>query len=268
MSISCRTSLIATVYNRRQYLAEMLDSVLAQTDRDWELILWDDGSVDGSIEIAREYADRDDRIKFVAATHLGRILSLCGAHAIASGEFVGWIDSDDRLHPQAVELTAKALSSNPSVGMVYTQYRQIDSLGNDLGIGYRCQIPYSPQQLCVDFVLFHFRLLRREAFDRCGGIDRTIGGAEDYDLCLRLSEIADIAHLPRILYDYRKHPDTISVTQKAEQTHYSKIAVERAINRRGWHDRYRLVVTEEGLFQLWEIPAALKDDGIVLKEKF
>jgi len=65
-------SLVMTVYNGERYLAEAVESVLAQTRRNFELVVWDDGSTDRTLEIARDYAKLDDRVRVVAAKHLGR----------------------------------------------------------------------------------------------------------------------------------------------------------------------------------------------------
>jgi glycosyltransferase involved in cell wall biosynthesis len=82
--MSPRVSLITTVYNRAQYLGCAIESVLAQTFADFELIIWDDGSTDGSLEVAQEYALQDQRIRVIAAPHQGRVQSLFDAHALTS----------------------------------------------------------------------------------------------------------------------------------------------------------------------------------------
>jgi glycosyltransferase involved in cell wall biosynthesis len=74
-----------------------IESVLAQTFADFELIIWDDGSTDGSLEVAQEYALQDQRIRVIAAPHQGRVQSLFDAHALTQGEYLAWVDSDDVL---------------------------------------------------------------------------------------------------------------------------------------------------------------------------
>jgi glycosyltransferase involved in cell wall biosynthesis len=113
-------SLVMTVYNRERYLGTAIESVLKQTYRDFELIVWDDGSTDRSVEIAQEYAAQDGRVQVIAAAHQGRARALKAAHGKASGDYVGWIDSDDALAAKALELTVARLAENPGLGMVYT----------------------------------------------------------------------------------------------------------------------------------------------------
>ncbi|HIK56976.1 MAG TPA: glycosyltransferase family 2 protein [Synechococcales cyanobacterium M55_K2018_004] len=87
-------SIIMTVYNREQYLSAAIESILAQTRGDFELIIWDDGSTDRSLEIAQHYAQRDPRIQVVAAEHRGHLSALQALSALASGIYIGTVDSD------------------------------------------------------------------------------------------------------------------------------------------------------------------------------
>jgi glycosyltransferase involved in cell wall biosynthesis len=248
-----QVSLIMTVNNREQYLEEAIASVQAQTYPHYELILWDDGSTDRSGEIAAHFAQQDPRIKHFKAEHQGRNNALRAAHQQAEGAYLGWIDSDDRLAPATLAATVSFLNAEPNIGMVYTDHQIIDGQGTLKGYGHRCQIPYSKDRLLVDFMTFHFRLMRRESFDICGGIDPYFKSAIDYDLCLRLSEITQIKHLKVPLYEYRVHPQSMSNRNRSRQVQYAKAAVERAIIRRGLAKTYRLEVSSEAKFVLCRI---------------
>lgn len=235
-------SLIMTVFNREQYLASAIESVLLQTYPHFELILWDDGSTDHSLGIASQYARRDSRIRLIAAEHQGRALALQQAHDQAIGSYVGWVDSDDRLDYAALAATTAILDRSPEIGMVYTQYQIIDAADRMIGLGKRCQIPYSEIQILVDFMTFHFRLIRRSIYEQVGGIDPSFPCAMDYDLCLKLSEITQIDYLEQPLYFYRDHAESISQSQYAKQLHHSQRAVQNALERRGLSNVYQLVV--------------------------
>lgn len=151
-------SIVITVYNRENYLAAAIKSVLAQTWSDLELLIWDDGSTDRSVEIASEYAQQDQRIRVIAAKHTGIAPAIHGAVAATTGDYIGWVDSDDILAPTALEQTISILNNHPKVGLVYTDYQLMDEQGNLHGIGQRCQIPYSKERLLVDFMIFHTSL--------------------------------------------------------------------------------------------------------------
>ncbi|GAQ00069.1 glycosyltransferase family 2 protein [Leptolyngbya sp. NIES-2104] len=232
-------SIIITVYNRAFFLGATIESVLAQTRKDFELLIWDDGSTDDSVAIARQYEQQDDRIRVVASCHQGLSPTLKAAVAATIAPFVGWVDSDDLLAPTALEETAAVLETLPQVGMVYTNYHLIDASGRDHGLGHTCKVPYSPKRLLVDFMTFHFRLIRRSMYERVGGIDPTYPTAEDYDLCLRLSEVTEIQHLARPLYFYRRH----SANKTNEQMltiQWTQRAIEAAIRRRNLDSHYQL----------------------------
>ena len=234
-------ALVMTVYNREDYLSQALDSILAQTYPHWYLTIWDDGSTDSSPEIGQHYAQLDPRICFIQGTHAGQTPSLHGAiMTIDHYPYLAWVDSDDLLAPDALAMTVPILDNSPQIGMVYTNHHSIDGSNRDLGLGARCQIPYSPERLLIDFMTFHFRLLRREIYDQVGGIDLEFIQAQDYDICLKISEVTEIFHCLRTLYAYRVHPTMISQLQKTQVTACSAKAVRNALDRRDLSDQYCL----------------------------
>jgi glycosyltransferase involved in cell wall biosynthesis len=245
-----KVSLLMTVYNREQYLEAAIVSVLAQTYPHYEFILWDDGSTDRSNEIAIHFAQQDPRIKHFKAEHQGRNASLRAAHRQADGTYLGWIDSDDCLTPATLAATVAFLDNEPEVGMVYTDHQTIDAQGSLQGYDHRCKIPYSKDRLLVDFMTFHFRLIRRECFELAGGINPEFKAAIDYDFCLRLSEVTQIKHLQIPLYEYRVHLQRMSSQGRYRQVQYAKAAVEQALVRRGLDKTYRLEVSENAEFIL------------------
>jgi glycosyltransferase involved in cell wall biosynthesis len=248
--ITTPIALAMTVYNRQDYLAQALDSIRNQTYPHWQLILWDDGSTDDSPKIARHYAQQDDRIRFIAATHTGRAAALQSAISFSTAPYLAWIDDDDLLAPLTLAATIATLHHNPQIGMVYTDCILIDSTGKELGLDHRSTIPYSPKRLLVDFMTFHFRLIRREIYNKVGGIDLNFPCAQDYDICLKISEVTEIKHIPASLYCYRQHPHSISQARQLQQRELSAQAVKNALIRRGLSNQLHLQITEKGQFQL------------------
>jgi glycosyltransferase involved in cell wall biosynthesis len=242
MAESPRVTVVMCVYNREAYVGEAICSVLGQTFQDFELIVWDDGSTDGSVARAREAAGGDPRVRLVEAPHEGLSLAANAAAAAARGEDLGWVDSDDRLLPDALAQSVEHLDRRPQVGLVYTQYNVIDAAGRQQGLGSRCRIPYSFDRMLVEFMVFHFRLMRRTVFQKVGGFDPTFQTATDYDLCLRIAEVAPIEQIPKPLYEYRVHPNSISLGRRIEQIEASRRAVEAALERRGLADQVELEV--------------------------
>ncbi|MEO0768284.1 MAG: glycosyltransferase [Cyanobacteria bacterium J06649_4] len=251
-----KVSIILTVYNREQYLSAAIESFLAQTYSQAELIVWDDGSTDSSLSIARNYAHQDLRVKVIPARHQGRVNALYDAMEIATGDYLGWLDSDDLLRPTALEETIAVLDRYPNVGMVYTDYWVIDEQSTIKGLGNRCLIPYSKEQLLVDFMTFHFQLFRRVTYLKAGKLDRSMKYAQDYDLCLKISEITEIKHISSALYCYRSHESSVSIEHKLKQTEFSRRAVLNALKRRQMDKEYSLEVLPGSKFVLRKVGAA------------
>lgn len=231
-------TIVTTYYNRAGFLKETLRSLQLQTMTDWEAILWNDGSTDNSVEIAREMAEMDSRFRIFGGERIGHAQSLVRSCAEAQGRYIGVLDSDDLLEPTALEETAAVLESRPEIGMVYTDHVVIDGNGQRRGLGRRCQIPFSKDRMLLDFMAFHFRLIRMKVFLQVGGFDESYPLAMDYDLCLRLAEVMEIEHLRTPLYRYRVHRASLSCQRRLEQIQCSYDAVVAAMKRRGLDREY------------------------------
>jgi len=244
------TTIVIPAYRVERFVAEAVRSVLEQTDRDLELIVWDDGSDDGTADAAEAAIGGDPRGRVVRAEHRGVSGALRGGFAEARGGLLGQVDADDRLHRTALRDCRGRLSVHPRAGFVYTRHREIDEHGRVLRAGRRDRIPFDMNRMLIDFMTFHFRLIRRWAYEAAGGWDPTYDRASDYELCLRLAEIAPVRHLPKVLYDYRVHRTSISQTARTEQAQASLRAVNEALERRGQADRYEVIMTPQLRFRL------------------
>jgi glycosyltransferase involved in cell wall biosynthesis len=114
-------SIIVPVYNVEKYLEECLDSILSQSFADFELICVDDGSTDGSPEILRKYADRDDRIKIIAQANRGSGAARNAGMEAARGDYIVFIDSDDFIEPELLAKFARVISEHPKINLI--EYR-------------------------------------------------------------------------------------------------------------------------------------------------
>jgi len=246
-----RVSLHMTVYNTEKYVAQAIRSVLSQTYRDFDLVLWDDGSTDKSPEILRRAAQADRRVRVLGGEHVGVAPAHSRAIAAGQGEYIGWIDSDDILAPTALAQTVATLDEHPEVGLVYTDHYDMNEAGKSVRANPRYDIPYSKDRLLVDFMCFHFRLIRRSAYDAAGGMEaNTPCAAEDYDLCLRLSEHTTFYHIAKPLYYYRLRQRSFSHEHRYAQIQASAAAVQRALVRRGLTDKLELQVELTTRFRL------------------
>jgi glycosyltransferase involved in cell wall biosynthesis len=243
-------SVLTTAYNTEKYIGAAIESVLAQTMADFEFVLRDDGSTDSTLEILKDYAKKDARIKIFSGPNTGMAAGTNELIKKARGTFIGLLDSDDLLAPTALEETVKVFQATPSAGMVYTDHYDMAEDGTVRGLGFRCKIPYSKERLLIDMMTFHFRMFRRSTFDLVGLLDSGLEAAPDYDLCLRVSEQCQIVHLPRPLYLYRVHDKSISTSQRLDQINESKLVVEQALKRRGLDREYELFVQLSSKFTL------------------
>lgn len=223
-------SIIVTTYNRFTYLLKLINSILKQTFTNFELIIWDDGSNDPNYFKNLHKYVKDNRIKIISEEHQGRVKSLSEAFKLAQGIYLTWVDDDDLLYPTALADSYYFLREN-ELDLCYSNYEVINFKGDVLSIGSRSKIPYSYKKLLTDFMIFHFRFFTREIYDKIGGIDTNFKYAQDYDFCLKVSEIGKIAYLDKILYQYRVHPSQISNKNKAEQAQYSFKAVQDSLVR-------------------------------------
>lgn len=227
-------SIAIPVYNTVRFLPAALDSVLAQDHPHWECLLWDDGSTDGSGEIAADYTRRDPRFRLLGdGRNHGNPAALAQALRHARGTFVGVLDGDDELEPDALSSMLAFMAQRPQLGMAYSQYVEIDEAGSVLGMGKRFEVPYSAQRMLLDFITYHFRLIRADAYRTIGGYDASLDESADYDLCLRLGETSAIEHLPKPLYRYRIRRDSVSAAQRLRQVRTTFDAAQRALQRRG-----------------------------------
>jgi glycosyltransferase involved in cell wall biosynthesis len=246
-----------TVFNTAKYVAQAVKSILNQTYRDFDLVIWDDGSTDDSLTIVRKIAEGDPRVRVRGGKHIGILAAHAEAIKVSKGDLIGWIDSDDLLEKTALAQTVAALDANPNAGVVYTDHYEITEDGKRARISQRTKVPYSKDRLLVEFMTFHFRLIRRSTFEAAGGFDPTQPcAAEDYDLCLRLSEVTNFIHLPKPLYFYRLRQHSFSQSHRIAQIEASAAAVRRALARRGMADTHELGVEIQSRFMVRKKRAA------------
>lgn len=110
-------SVLMTAYNREKYIGEAIESVLASTYTNFELIITDDGSKDKTVEIARGYAAKDERVKiFINEKNLGDYPNRNHAASLAVGKYLKYVDADDYLYPWGLDILVKCMEDNPEAG--------------------------------------------------------------------------------------------------------------------------------------------------------
>jgi GT2 family glycosyltransferase len=219
-------TVLMPVRDGERFLAEAIDSILAQSLADLELIVVDDGSTDGSAGIIRRRAAADARVRSIAADGRGIAAALRLGLEAASGGLVARMDADDVALPDRLAAQRDYLETHPGVVAVGGQVEKIDSSGSSIGRGH---YPVGPNAcrahlrrgspLCHPAVT-----MRTDALVRCGGYRDRHGAAEDYDLWLRLAAEGDIDNLGRAVLRYRIHGENITLRKASENARDAALA--------------------------------------------
>jgi len=202
-----KVSVVIPCYNQAHFLGEAIESVLSQSYRDLEVIIVDDGSQDNTEEVASECAAQDPRVRIIRQVNRG----LAGARNRGLGECVGeyvvFLDSDDRLVEGALEVGVRELRSHPGCAFVSGQYVAIAADGS---FSWR---PYDPPverdgylmllQYC--FGMPAVVMYRRWVFAEVGGFDGSVDAAADWDLYLRIARCFPVHHHGQVVAGYRQH---------------------------------------------------------------
>ncbi len=237
-------SVIINAYNAEAYFAECLDSVLAQTLEDFEVIVVNDGSTDATGEIAEAYARRDARVRvFHNERNFGIPATINRALSHARGEFIAKMDADDVTMPERFAKQVAYLRAHPEVVMVGSWWSRIDPDGRELG-GHRLHPSNRrlAQQMLRRCVLVHTSVMVRGDLYRRIKYREFFRYAQDYDLFLRLCEHGEIAILPEVLARQRLNPRGVTVQRFYEQAQYARYAraFARQRRRRGFDDYERV----------------------------
>ena len=206
-----KISIVLPVYNGAKYLSESIESVIAQTYANWELIIVNDCSTDNTLAIANEYASKDARIKvFSNPKNLKLPNSLNEGFKHACGEYYTWTSDDNKYKPNALYVMAENLEKDSNVVMIYANYTFIGSLGKIIA---PVHLPDVKKIVMANIIGACF-LYTAEAAKLVGTYDANLFLAEDYDFWIRLYEVGKIAHIEDDLYYYRIHGKSLTETRK------------------------------------------------------
>lgn len=200
-------AVMMTVYNDRANVVNAIRSILAQDFADFEFVVVDDGSDDGTPELLDEEARRDPRLRVVRAGRLGRGAALRVAFEATGAEFVANLDSDDLSLPARLRLQREFLQAHPRVGMVGSWGLLEDGRGRHL-VAYPVRDGILRRTLARFYPFVHSGVMyRRSAVEEAGGFSAHLSCCLDYDLASRVALGYELANLPEALCVLRKHPD-------------------------------------------------------------
>lgn len=205
-------SLVMAAYNNVAFVKAAIESAVAQTYTDWELVICDDGSTDGTLELATVLAQRDARIKMHRnGQNMGCNATMHKLSTLASGKFIAHFDSDDVLERYAVEEMMLAFEAKPDAKLIYSDMIQINKKGEFEG--YMASPTFDRTKL-YQHGWRHFGMYRADVLDEIQGYNTELfdtNGCHDGDLFMQIAEKYPVYRLPKPLYMYRRHDNNISV---------------------------------------------------------
>jgi glycosyltransferase involved in cell wall biosynthesis len=226
-------SVVTPSFNQANYIEETIQSVLTQDYANWEHIVVDGGSTDGTLDILK----RHDHLRWISEKDRGQGDAVNKGFRMARGEILGWLNSDDTYRPGALSVAARELDQDHGRQIVMGRCEFTDENGQATGIFHPCAFSgrrrliqvWKGHSIPQPSVFFH-----REVLERCGEIDTSLHYALDYDLFLRFAEHYWFHTVDDVLSTYRLQPESKTV-QISEEEHLEKSVV---VSRRYWGPRY------------------------------
>lgn len=204
-------SVLIPAYNAEKYLSETIQSVLEQTFTDYEIVIIDDGSRDGTERVVRSFSD--PRIRFFRKENGGPASARNVGLKMAQGKWIAFLDSDDLWLPEKLDIQIKVATEHPSAGLIYSDCVRFGEKGLE---EVRSTI-FRPGSGNVfwklisegNFIGTLTVIAKREILLACSGFDESpeIQGSEDYDLWIRVAYLQELFYIPKVLAKYRVRRD-------------------------------------------------------------
>ena len=260
-------SVVMPARDAAAHVREAIESILAQTFPDFEILLLDDGSTDGTAGIAGECARADPRVRIIRQERRGLIATLNSGCAAARGRYLARMDADDVALPERLARQVAFLERSPTTAVLGTAMRYLGPTGPLPALLAHPAGPGEIRRALEEYscIAHPTVLMRRGAFEEAGGYRGAFLHAEDYDLWLRIDERHDLANLPEPLVHHRLHPEQVSFAQIPQQVLSTLFAQAAAKTRRAGRPdpaAARGPVTRQDLLDLG-MPGEALDEAIV-----
>ena len=203
-----KVSVVIPTYNYADFIAEAVESVLAQTFPIFEIIVVDDGSTDNTAEVIKQFGDK---VRYIKQKNSGVCAARNNGVKNASGDFIAFLDADDDWLPEKIEKQIAKFDEDAEIGLVHCGMREFDT---ETGETLRLHIEGEEGWVADDLLLFEKPvvigcggsiLVSRQAFEEVSGFDINLKVGEDWDFCYRLARKFKVGFVREILVDYRNH---------------------------------------------------------------
>lgn len=198
-------SVLIASYNNGRYLQEAINSVLAQTYMNWEIVLIDDKSTDNSFDIYERYKD-DHRFRiYYNEKNMGCGYTKHRCAELAKGELCGFLDPDDKLSSDALEIMVRAHQEHPNCSLAYSTLFLWDDASGLTKVLEDVGAMENGEDFLISSkkIVSHFAVFKKLCYEKTIGIDKTLFSAVDFDLYIKLEEVGDLCFTNKPLYYYR-----------------------------------------------------------------
>lgn len=212
-----KVSVLMCVYNDEKFVGTAIDSILCQSFTDFEFIIVNDGSTDGTGNVLAGYETQDQRIRVFTQSNAGTTAAANFGLSVARGDYVARLDSDDLSYPDRLKIEVDYLDANPNIALVGGGSDIIDVDGNVIGA--RNIRTDNPACTLIHRCIYQQSdvMFRHSVVVKLGGYREKFRNAQDYDLWLRISEIDGIAKLNVPLGQWRLNGGGYTLSRAAEQ---------------------------------------------------
>jgi chondroitin synthase len=223
-------SIYIPAYNCEGSVIRCIESALNQTISDLEVCICDDGSTDNTLQVLQENYGKHPRVRFTSQVNGGIGAASNGAVKLCRGFYIGQLDSDDYLNPDAVEICLNEFLKDHSLACVYTTNKNVNPDGTLIANGYNWP-EFSREKLTSAMIAHHFRMFTARSWNRTSGFDDRITNAVDYDMFLKLSEVGRFKHINKRCYNRVLHGDNTSIRQLGQQKINHFKVVQKSLGR-------------------------------------
>jgi glycosyltransferase involved in cell wall biosynthesis len=229
-------TVLLAVYNGDRYLRPAVDSILAQTFTNFELLVIDDGSTDRTLQILRTYEQADRRVRIVTRPNRGLTNTLNEGLGLARGKYLARMDADDLCLPERFAKQVAFLDAHPDCVLLGSRVLVIDSEGMPIRemASETGHDEIDAAHLGRGWPVVHPAVMMRlDALKKIGGYRDEFNTLEDLDLFLRLAEVGKLANLPDVLLHYRQHFASVTHSREAKQIEIRQAIYDQTRTRRG-----------------------------------
>ena len=225
-------SVVVASYNNSQYLNEMIESVIQQSWSNWELVIAEDCSTDGSLEVLKKWTNHDRVNLIVHEKNKGAGGAFATATEAARGVFIGMLGADDALHPDALKIMAEAHLNHPNASLITSLAMGCNAKLKPLGAYLHCRNLEATEELIHHPVVGNFATFKSIAYQKTDGFNADLRKAVDRDVFLKLDEVGELKGVNKHLYYYRLHDGGISQGESGMKANQYAIQATLAAYRR------------------------------------